>query len=388
MFNLNLQAVIVQTIVGTGGEAVVHAERPGTRLGFNTERGADRVGVNNADNVLDAAEVLRFSILVAEGRDNREINHRSNLPAVRVERARESNAERHLVDGHRFVFGAVLRVIKIDAGHADAGMRDDVECAGLHEVFRSDTEGDDVSVLGFLPGLRNAVHLQIILNLGVTQVSLDVEVAECLSRVEAHAVEIGIVFDLGRTNTDGVAVSLTDVEGETEHAAAGSGVVEAQNSTVDIGFIAGTFAVNTLGLVLRAEHVNPRRKACGARSVQIGERSTTIEGSSHLIVDIKRRAEYAAGDREFRSDVELIEVRIHGGSNVLQTFIARKSKFIMIGFDKNKIVKVRALDDGHEVPISTLWVHSDYPDIAFVDLGPDPVLPDPVDYVLEVEMAE
>ena len=60
----------------------------------------------------------------------------------------------------------------------------------------------------------------------------------------------------------------------------------------------------------------------------------------------------------------------------------------LIGFDKNKIVKVRALDDGHEVPISTLWVHSDYPDIAFVDLGPDPVLPDSVDYVLEVEMAE
>ena len=40
------------------------------------------------------------------------------------------------------------------------------------------------------------------------------------------------------------------------------------------------------------------------------------------------------------------------------------------------------------MPISTIWVHSDYPDIAFVDLGPDPVLPDPVDYVLEVEMAE
>ena len=38
--------------------------------------------------------------------------------------------------------------------------------------------------------------------------------------------------------------------------------------------------------------------------------------------------------------------------------------------------------------ISNAWMHSDYPDIAFVDLGPDPVLPDPVDYVLEVEMAE
>ena len=60
----------------------------------------------------------------------------------------------------------------------------------------------------------------------------------------------------------------------------------------------------------------------------------------------------------------------------------------LLGFDKDKIVKVRALDDGHEVPISNAWMHSDYPDIAFVDLGPDPVLPDPVDYVLEVEIAE
>ena len=60
----------------------------------------------------------------------------------------------------------------------------------------------------------------------------------------------------------------------------------------------------------------------------------------------------------------------------------------LIGFDKDKIVKVRALDDGHEIPLSNAWMHSDYPDIAFVDLGPDPVLPDPVDYVLEVEMAE
>lgn len=66
----------------------------------------------------------------------------------------------------------------------------------------------------------------------------------------------------------------------------------------------------------------------------------------------------------------------------------RGKHHLLLGFDKDKIVKVRALDDGHEVPISNAWMHSDYPDIAFVDLGPDPVLPDPVDYVLEVEMAE
>ncbi|MDO4284710.1 MAG: alpha-L-fucosidase [Eubacteriales bacterium] len=60
----------------------------------------------------------------------------------------------------------------------------------------------------------------------------------------------------------------------------------------------------------------------------------------------------------------------------------------LVGFEKDKIVKVRDLADGHEIPLSNAWMHSDYPDIAFVDLGENPVLPDPVDYVLEVEMME
>ena len=46
---------------------------------------------------------------------------------------------------------------------------------------------------------------------------------------------------------------MTDVEGNAQRAAAGSGVVEAQNSTVDVGFIAGTVAVEALSFVGRAE---------------------------------------------------------------------------------------------------------------------------------------
>lgn len=58
----------------------------------------------------------------------------------------------------------------------------------------------------------------------------------------------------------------------------------------------------------------------------------------------------------------------------------------LFGVDKNCILSVRRLADGSEVPISTSWVHSDYPGLAFADLGPDPVLPDPVDTVLEVRL--
>ena len=58
----------------------------------------------------------------------------------------------------------------------------------------------------------------------------------------------------------------------------------------------------------------------------------------------------------------------------------------LFDIEKEKIASIRRLADGSEVPISTSWVHSDYPELAFADLGPDPVLPDPVDTVLEVRL--
>ncbi|WP_130836479.1 alpha-L-fucosidase [Lachnoclostridium sp. Marseille-P6806] len=54
------------------------------------------------------------------------------------------------------------------------------------------------------------------------------------------------------------------------------------------------------------------------------------------------------------------------------------------GLRPEEIVSIRALENGYEIPVSTSWVHSDYPELCFADLGEDPVLPDPVDYVLAV----
>ena len=58
----------------------------------------------------------------------------------------------------------------------------------------------------------------------------------------------------------------------------------------------------------------------------------------------------------------------------------------LVGVKKEEVRAIRALDTGCEIPISNSWVHSDYPDLCFADLGPDPVLPDPVDYVIKVEL--
>lgn len=56
----------------------------------------------------------------------------------------------------------------------------------------------------------------------------------------------------------------------------------------------------------------------------------------------------------------------------------------LLGIKKEDIKGIRYLASGAEVPISTSWIHSDYPEIVFADLGSDPVLPDPVDTVLKV----
>ncbi|HJD25759.1 MAG TPA: alpha-L-fucosidase [Candidatus Blautia intestinipullorum] len=60
----------------------------------------------------------------------------------------------------------------------------------------------------------------------------------------------------------------------------------------------------------------------------------------------------------------------------------------LLGVPKDKVKGIRYLATGAEVPVSTSWVHSDYPDIVFADLGPDPILPDQTDTVLEVILTE
>ena len=58
----------------------------------------------------------------------------------------------------------------------------------------------------------------------------------------------------------------------------------------------------------------------------------------------------------------------------------------LMGLKKEQVESLHLLDGRRPIPISTSWVHSDYPQILFADLGPDPVLPDPVDTVLEVRL--
>lgn len=72
--------------------------------------------------------------------------------------------------------------------------------------------------------------------------------------------------------------------------------------------------------------------------------------------------------------------------NVLYLHLYENSlgPFPLMGVEKNEIQKAVILKGNREVHISASWVHSDYPDITFLDLGDNPILPDPVDTVIKI----
>ena len=60
----------------------------------------------------------------------------------------------------------------------------------------------------------------------------------------------------------------------------------------------------------------------------------------------------------------------------------------LMGLKPNEVQSIRLLADGHEIPVSSSWCHSDYPNVVFADLGPSPILPDETDTVLAVTLKE
>ncbi|MCD8336654.1 MAG: alpha-L-fucosidase [Lachnospiraceae bacterium] len=56
----------------------------------------------------------------------------------------------------------------------------------------------------------------------------------------------------------------------------------------------------------------------------------------------------------------------------------------LTGVKRGDVEAIRYLATGAEIPIFDFWIYANYPDIVFASLGENPVLPDPVDTVIEV----
>lgn len=60
----------------------------------------------------------------------------------------------------------------------------------------------------------------------------------------------------------------------------------------------------------------------------------------------------------------------------------------LTGIRPEQLGSIRLLSDGHEIPVSHHWCRSSYPQLAFADLGEEPLLPDETDTVLKVTLKE
>ena len=56
------------------------------------------------------------------------------------------------------------------------------------------------------------------------------------------------------------------------------------------------------------------------------------------------------------------------------------------GIRREQVRKIRLLRDGSELKIADSWITGNYPELVFVSLGESPLLPDPIDTVIEVEL--
>ena len=176
---------VVQAFIRACREAVVDAERPGIDLRVDAKGHLDRVGVDHADRVLDAARVGGNRVLVAEGRHDRDVEHRSNLPARHVERAREGDADRHLEEVHLVVVGAVLAVVHVEARPADAGVRHDVERTHRREVFGTNAHREDVGIERFVEAAEvSRRRREVVRGAHVADVKLAVDVADAVAAVD------------------------------------------------------------------------------------------------------------------------------------------------------------------------------------------------------------
>ena len=131
---------VVHAVVGASAQLVVQAEREGVLLSGHTKLHLEQVAVDDLrgerrrrGNAVDAQR--HVGIRVAEGRDNGEVEQRSNVPAGGFNIARNRDANRHLEDVHGVDLGRVggFEVVRGEVREAQTSVRNNLEGAGVDQ---------------------------------------------------------------------------------------------------------------------------------------------------------------------------------------------------------------------------------------------------------------
>ncbi|MCI8623074.1 MAG: alpha-L-fucosidase [Provencibacterium sp.] len=60
----------------------------------------------------------------------------------------------------------------------------------------------------------------------------------------------------------------------------------------------------------------------------------------------------------------------------------------LMGVRADEVAQIRLLRDGSELKIVNNWITDNYPDVTFISFGESPLLPDPIDTVVEVRLKD
>lgn len=123
-----------------------------------------------------------------------------------------------------------------------------------------------------------------------------------------------------------------------------------------------------------------------ARGSFPAESVEVLEGISKWMQK-NRDSIYGCGPADFPKP-EYGRITKHGNTLYFHIFENTLGPVPLMGVKPGQVRSIRLLSDGHEVPVSTSWCHSDYPEVVFADLGSSPILPDETDTVLAVTLKE
>ena len=150
--------------------------------------------------------------------------------------------------------------------------------------------------------------------------------------------------------------------------------------------------------------VEEKVQTLGIQDVPIAEMHNVVEGALEKVnpVVAKSYRDYRNYKQDFvqmldevyKKSQSIMYIGDKENSNTDSALVSTKRSLIFNELNKElykkffltveEIQAIRYVATGAEIPVSTSWVHSDYPTMAFADLGEDPVLPDGVDTVIDV----
>ena len=222
---------MISAVFRTEAETVVKAQGQIAAHGRNAELSAAERIVDHVRCDIHACNG-RINLLVAELRDDREIEPRHNSPAFSAEVRADGNADRRFNEIH-VARVAILKIIRGDPRVAKADVGDYLNAGIVCEVIHPNAEGISRSI----NLLMSVSALEIIRGGKIAGICLEAQLPKIMGGVGGKAPEVGVIL-LREDRLLSFRIRSSDRKGRTEPSAVRGGIIAAEDAPVKVGAVA------------------------------------------------------------------------------------------------------------------------------------------------------